>query len=186
MVKWIDWDEFIVPIKIYIFDVTDTWKRLDNSTGQNSEHKCHVEYEVEYCSASGMADNGCTDIKRTSVSLPTGGYVIYIIISCGILYDLPDLMIFYGDVSGIVTHKKKYFTRIHFLSDGQVLYSSLPTYGQRKEAGNEAGYIVGMSTCYPQPGSVKINDMRLILESNYSNAQRHTRVMGLFYILVAD
>ena len=70
--------------------------------------------------------------------------------------------------------------------DGQVLYSSLPTYGQRKEAGNEAGYIVGMSTCYPQPGSVKINDMRLILESNYSNAQGHTRVMGLFYILVAD
>ena len=41
-VKWIDWDEFIVPVKIYIFDVTDTWKRLDNSTGQNSEHECHV------------------------------------------------------------------------------------------------------------------------------------------------
>ncbi|KAK9995244.1 hypothetical protein SO802_019930 [Lithocarpus litseifolius] len=45
--------------------------------------------------------------------------------------------------------------------DGQVLYSSLPTYGQGKEAGNEAGYIVGMSTCYPQPGCVKINDRRL-------------------------
>ena len=25
----------------------------------------------------------------------------------------------------------------------------------------EAGYIVGMSSCYPQPGSVKINDRRL-------------------------
>ena len=40
--KRIDWDEFIVPIKIYIFDVTDTWKRLDNSAGQNSEHESHV------------------------------------------------------------------------------------------------------------------------------------------------
>ena len=37
--------------------------------------------------------------------------------------------------------------------DGRVLCSSIPTYGQGKEAGNEAGYIVGMSTCYPQPGS---------------------------------
>ena len=71
--------------------------------------------------------------------------------------------------------------------DGRVLCSSMPTYGQGKEAGNEAGYIVGMSTCYPQPGSVKINvGETLILESNYSSAQRHTGVMGLFYILVAD
>ncbi len=71
--------------------------------------------------------------------------------------------------------------------DGRVLCSSIPAYGQGKEAGNEAGYIVGMSTCYPQPGSVKINDGEtLILESKYSSAQRHTGVMGLFYILVAD
>ena len=41
-VKWIDWDEFIVPVKIYILDITDTWKQLGNSTGQNSEHECHV------------------------------------------------------------------------------------------------------------------------------------------------
>ena len=55
------------------------------------------------------------------------------------------------------------------------------------EAGNEAGYIVGMSTCYPQPGSVKISDGEtLILESNYSSTQKHTGVMGLFYIWVAE
>ena len=64
--------------------------------------------------------------------------------------------------------------------DGRVLCSSIPTYGQGKEAGNEAGYIVGMSTCYPQPGSVKINVREtLILESNYSSAQRHTGVMEI-------
>ncbi|CAK9186877.1 unnamed protein product [Ilex paraguariensis] len=45
-----------------------------------------------------------------------------------------------------------------------------------------------MSTCYPQPaGSVKISDGEtLVLESNYSSAQRHTGVMGLFYVLVAE
>jgi len=63
----------------------------------------------------------------------------------------------------------------------------MPSYGKGKEAGNEAGYIVGMSTCYPRPGSLKISDgENLVLESNYSSSQRHTGVMGLFYILVAD
>ena len=105
-----------------------------------------VEYDVESCSASGMADNRCTDSKRISLVLPTGGYIVYgvahqhsggigsalygeviqhlpflfvaiwvqhflisllssvpVMISCEISYDLPDLMIFYGDLSGIVT-----------------------------------------------------------------------------------
>ncbi|KAL3529036.1 hypothetical protein ACH5RR_008358 [Cinchona calisaya] len=55
------------------------------------------------------------------------------------------------------------------------------------EPGNETGYIVRMSTCYPQPVSFKISTGEsLTLVSNYSNAQMHTGVMGLFYILVAD
>ena len=73
------------------------------------------------------------------------------------------------------------------VQDGRVICSSMPSYGKGKEAGNEAGYIVGMSTCYPHPGSLKISDGEtLVLESNYSSSQRHTGVMGLFYILVAD
>lgn len=68
-----------------------------------------------------------------------------------------------------------------------MICSSNPVYGEGKEAGNEAGYIVGMSTCYPSPGTVKISDGELLtLVSNYSNARRHTGVMGLFYLLVAD
>lgn len=74
-----------------------------------------------------------------------------------------------------------------WIQDGRVICTSLPIYGEGKEAGNEAGYIVGMSTCYPKPGSVKIADgENLTLESNYSSTQTHTGVMGLFYILVAD
>ena len=55
------------------------------------------------------------------------------------------------------------------------------------EIGNEVGYIVGMSICYPQPSSIKIsNEETLILESNYSSTQKHTGVMRLFYILVVE
>ncbi|XP_044493077.1 uncharacterized protein LOC123216648 isoform X1 [Mangifera indica] len=111
-VKWVDWDSSIVPVKIYIFDVTDTWKKFDDSTGLSTEHDCQ---------------------------------------------------------------------------DGKAICASIPAYGNGTEAGNEAAYIVGMSTCYPQPGSVKIADGEtLILESNYSSTQHHTGVMGLFYILVAE
>lgn len=68
-----------------------------------------------------------------------------------------------------------------------MICSSIPTYGTGEEAGNEAGYVVGMSTCYPSPGSIKISaGETLHLVSNYSSTQRHTGVMGLFYILVAD
>ena len=71
--------------------------------------------------------------------------------------------------------------------DGRVICSSIPSYGNGNEAGNETGYIVGMSTCYPRPGSVKIvNGETLTLVSNYSSSKEHTGVMGLFYLLVAE
>lgn len=65
--------------------------------------------------------------------------------------------------------------------------SSIPTYGEGEEAGNEAGYIIGMSTCYPHPGSIKLSEGEILsLESNYSDTIGHTGVMGLFYLLVAE
>lgn len=73
------------------------------------------------------------------------------------------------------------------VQDGRVICSSHPIYGEGKQPGNEAGFIVGMSTCYPRPGSVKISEGEtLTLLSNYSSDQRHTGVMGLFYILLAE
>lgn len=71
--------------------------------------------------------------------------------------------------------------------DGKVICSSIPIYGNRSEAGNEKGYVVGMSTCYPQLGSIKIHDGEtLTLEAKYNNTIRHSGVMGLFYFLVAE
>jgi hypothetical protein len=73
------------------------------------------------------------------------------------------------------------------LQDGRLLCESLPTYGTGTEAGNEANYIVGMSTCYPKPGSIKVSDGEVLtVVSNYNSNRQHTGVMGLFYILVAE
>ncbi|KAJ7522597.1 hypothetical protein O6H91_18G018900 [Diphasiastrum complanatum] len=63
----------------------------------------------------------------------------------------------------------------------------MPTYGFGSEAGNEAGYVVGMGACYPEPGSVKISSKDVLrMQSNYSTFRGRTGVMGLFYILVAS
>ncbi|KAK3015737.1 hypothetical protein RJ639_007864 [Escallonia herrerae] len=163
-VKWADWDSSILPVKIYIFDVTDTWKRSDGSRKLRTGHNCRVEYVVEACD-TGVASNSCSDTRRVSLSLPTGGDVVY-----GVAHQHTG-----GTGSAL------------YGEDGRVICSSIPTYGEGNEAGNEAGYIVGMTTCFPRPGSVKISDGEtLVLESNYSSTQRHTGVMGLFYILVAE
>lgn len=88
-------------------------------------------------------------------------------------------------MQGLLITVSCFFTKL--FQDGRVICSSLPIYGEGKEAGNEAGYIVGMSSCYPRPGSVKISKGEtLTLLSNYSCDQRHTGVMGLFYLLVAE
>ncbi|XP_020232999.1 uncharacterized protein LOC109813246 [Cajanus cajan] len=165
IVKWVDWNKFIVPVKPYIIDVTDTFKVSDDSSGMIPIHDCQIEYQVEPCSTGDMNGNGCVDVKRTSVPMQKGGYVIY-----GVAH-------MHAGAAGSTLYGQ----------DGRVICSSTPSYGKGKEAGNEKGYIVGMSTCYPRPGSVKIIDSEtLTLEVNYSNSPGHTGVMGLFYLLVAE
>jgi hypothetical protein len=46
-VKWVDWDDFIVPVKIYIIDVTDNLKLSDNSKEMNSDHDCKVNQLIK-------------------------------------------------------------------------------------------------------------------------------------------
>lgn len=162
-IEWVDWDSSLVPVRAYIFDVTDLWKKTDS--GVESKHHCLIEYQVESCSDSDLSDNGCVDTKRVSLTMPKGGVVVY-----GVAHQHT------GGVGSTL-----------YGEGGRVICSSMPTYGDGKEAGNEAGYIVGMSTCYPEPGSVTISDGEtLVLESHYNASKRHTGVMGLFYIMVAD
>ncbi|PHT32204.1 hypothetical protein CQW23_28541, partial [Capsicum baccatum] len=123
-----------------------------------------IEYLVESCPAS-VSNVDCSHTKKITVTFPSGGDIIY-----GVAHQ-------HTGGTGMALHGE----------DGRVICSSLPIYGEGKEPGNEAGCIVGMSSCYPRPGSMKISEGEMVtLLSNYSNAQRHTGVMGLFYLLVAD
>jgi hypothetical protein len=45
-VEWVEWDSNIIPVKIFIFDVTDTGKRLNGSTGFGPENGCQVRTSV--------------------------------------------------------------------------------------------------------------------------------------------
>ncbi|XP_071731811.1 uncharacterized protein [Rutidosis leptorrhynchoides] len=153
-VKWVDWSDSIVPVKIFIFDVTDTWQ----NTGIND---CLIEFNVEQ-STTGAAN---ISTRRSSVSFPTAGDVVY-----GVAH------LHSGGINSAL-----------FGQDGRIICSSRSIYGEGNSAGDEAGYIVGMTACYPEPGSVKIGKGEILtLESNYSSAKSHTGVMGLFYILVAE
>lgn len=67
-----------------------------------------------------------------------------------------------------------------------MLCTSTPKYGSGKEAGNERGYLVAISVCYPKPGSIKIKDNEILtLESIYVNKFR-TGAMGHFYIYLTE
>ncbi|CAN0908891.1 hypothetical protein LINGRAHAP2_LOCUS25521 [Linum grandiflorum] len=162
-VKWVDWDDAaadgILPVKIFIFDVTDTGRRKLGSSLEG----CQVEYNVASCETHGW----CVDIKRTHLVMPTGGYVVY-----GVAHQHT------GGIGSTLYRK-----------DGEAICNSVPMYGTGDEPGNEEGYIVGMTTCYPEPGSLKLTaGEELVLESNYTSTSTrgHTGVMALFYILVAD
>lgn len=41
-IKYVDWHAFIKPVKIYILDVTDTWKRRKSTGLMPSRHHCQV------------------------------------------------------------------------------------------------------------------------------------------------
>lgn len=163
-VKWVDWNEFVIPVKVYLFDATDTWTPLPDSTGASQQHHCRIEYDVdaESCSRTNKVDDGkCNAVKKSKAMFPSTGYLIY-----GVPHQHIGAIgaTFYGE-------------------DGRVLCSSSPIHGK----GNEEGYVVGMTTCYPEPGSVKINKGEIVsFVSNYDSKQNHMGVMGIFHIIVAD
>ncbi|KAL4036064.1 hypothetical protein IC575_004787 [Cucumis melo] len=165
-VQWVDWDDnFVIPVKVYVFDVTDTWKPSTDSSGLISqEHDCQVEYDVESCSLENKLHGKCNANKRSKVMFQDNGFIVY-----GVAHQ------HIGAIGATL-----------YGEDGRVLCSSKPIYGEGDEIGNEDGYVVGMSTCYPRLGHVKISKGEIgSLVSKYDHTQNHTGVMGIFSIVVA-
>ncbi|KAJ7527478.1 hypothetical protein O6H91_16G056600 [Diphasiastrum complanatum] len=152
-IHWVEWDEHVIPVKSYIFDVTNT------GSG------CKVEYNVPACDLSTKTSlTECVDARETTASLPDSGELIYVV---GHQHAGGQGASLYG-------------------KNGQEICKSLPRYGLGSEAGDEAGYVVGMSACYPEPRKMKLHSQDILrLQSNYSSSREHTGVMGIFYLLVA-
>lgn len=125
---------------------------------------CKVEYNVDQCDTNRVQNRKCVHTKKASLVVPHGGDIVY-----------------------AAAHQHSGGLGVALSGqNGNLLCTSVPTYGHGEEAGNEAGYIVGMSTCYPVLGSAKIADGELLtIESNYNSKQMHIGVMGIFYVLVA-
>ncbi|CAM6099832.1 unnamed protein product [Calypogeia fissa] len=158
-VTWVDMSDEVVPVKVYIFDVTDQRTSIDD---EDESYLCPIEYTVPKCAEEASE---CIHTAESLAFLRDGGDVIY-----------------------AVAHQHRGgIGSTLYNEDGEEVCSSLPIYGNGTEAGNEAGYIVGMTTCYPEPGSVRVRaGEKLQLKSLYSNEERHTGVMGLFYIVIAQ
>lgn len=41
-VTYVDWMDSVVPVRIYVLDVTDSWKKGDESSGAATRHPCLV------------------------------------------------------------------------------------------------------------------------------------------------
>ncbi|KAL6003509.1 hypothetical protein ACLOJK_023740 [Asimina triloba] len=163
-VKWVEWDESsnsstVVGVRSYIMDATDNGERVPG----NDNIGCQVEYDVDQTCGAGVVDGGCIDTRTATGRIGRGGNIIY---GLGHLHMGGLGIALYGQ-------------------DGRLICESLPVYGRGKEVGNENGYVVGMSTCYPRPGSVSVADGEILrVVANYSSAVCHTGVMSHFYILV--
>nr|XP_025627761.1 uncharacterized protein LOC112720885 [Arachis hypogaea] len=127
-ISWVEWDQQQVPLKFYILDVTDQV----TYNGSEPIHHCAVEYSIN----PEKTDEGHYHIKKTNIPMTKGGSLIYITAHVH---------------SGIVNATL-------YGEDGRRLCEIKPIYGTGKEAGNEEGYAVGASGCYPKPGSMKIKD----------------------------
>ncbi|KAK7382385.1 hypothetical protein VNO80_01236 [Phaseolus coccineus] len=96
-------------------------------------------------------DSDSPHVKKANISTTKGGYLVY----------------------GTAHMHTGVVNTTLYGQDGRVLCTSKPKYGTGKEPGNENGYLIGMSVCYPKPGSIKIKDDEILtLESIYKNKFR--------------
>ncbi|KAK2400083.1 hypothetical protein QL285_049814 [Trifolium repens] len=129
------------------------------TNGSETIHDCLAEYTIP--------ENNSSDsfhVQKASIPMEKCGYLIYSIAHMH---------------TGVVNATL-------YGQDGRTLCTSTPRYGTGKEAGNEEGYVVGMSVCYPKLGSIRINDGETVtVESRYKN-EFLTGAMGHMYLYLAD
>ncbi|CAM6041290.1 unnamed protein product [Sphagnum compactum] len=136
-------------------------------TSKDSGHGL-IEYTVEGCGNANPESEDCVDTRDATVIAPVGGVLIILVSH---LHSTALDSSLWGE-------------------DGRLLCHSPPIYGNGTEAGNEDGYVIGVVSCYPAPGSPAsriIQGERLHYQVKYSKVDGpHTGVMGLLGVQIVQ
>jgi len=139
-------------------------------TGTPDHPRGTVEYEVEgRCKPEDLHKPECVDVKEITVESNLGGDLVYVVSHLH-AYSLDSIL--YGE-------------------DGRLICHSSPIYGHGKAAGDEEGYVVGISHCNPSFGSNGLGKIRkgekLRYQVKYTKvAGPHTGVMGVLFLKIAE
>jgi hypothetical protein len=124
-----------------------------------------VEFTVEGCGDADRNSEECLDTREATLVAPTGGEIVY---SVSHLHASTLDAVIYGE-------------------DGRVICRTTPMYGQGEEAGNEKDYVVGIKSCYGNPGTpdaIRVEQgekLRYVVKSTKVGGP-HTGLMGLAFI----
>ncbi|XP_057451718.1 uncharacterized protein LOC130743482 [Lotus japonicus] len=67
-ITWVDWNEFQVPVKFYVLDVTDRVTR----NGSQTIHACQIDYSIPATN-----DGSKYHVAKADIPIEKGGYLIY-------------------------------------------------------------------------------------------------------------
>jgi len=121
-----------------------------------------IEFTVEGCGDADPNSEECLDIREATLIAPIGGEVVYAV--SHLHASTLDAAV-YGE-------------------DGRLICRTTPMYGQGEEAGNEKDYVVGIKSCYGNPGTpdslrIKQGEKLKYVVTSTKVGGPHTGLMGL-------
>ena len=139
-------------------------------TNHNGYDENLVEFNVDGCGDADPNSEECLDTREAYLDAPIGGEIVYTV--SHLHASAVDAAV-YGE-------------------DGRLICRTTPMYGTGYEAGNEKDHVVGIKSCYGNPGTPNAGRVRqgekLKYVVQYSKVNGpHTGLMGLVGIkIVAD
>ncbi|TYZ69432.1 hypothetical protein PybrP1_001765 [[Pythium] brassicae (nom. inval.)] len=152
-----------------------------DASGDETHHG-NVEYDVPVCDPA--LHPGCVHTLSTRQPIDIG-QSSFLGFTQGGNAASPDREV---ELVYAVGHQHRGGLGIHMYDEatGELLCSSLPTYGTGAAVGDESGYVVAMSTCtFDPPRRMRASDLVRVV-SLYNNTKPHTGVMSLFYVALAE
>jgi hypothetical protein len=127
-----------------------------------------VEFTVDGCGDADPASEECLDTREATRIAPIGGEIVL------------TLSHLHASILDAVVYGE----------DGRLICRTTPIYGQGEEAGNEKNYVVGIKSCYGNPGASDAarveqgEKLRYVVKSTKVGGP-HTGLMGLGGVRIA-